>query len=98
LNGTWTLENQNDAPGTPNTRLFFMSNNASVSATQTATIVGYPALQPIFIWGDDDTGASGTGTTHPGVVYTQVDFFSLAWNKAIASPATVPNKLKSRYW
>jgi hypothetical protein len=100
LNAAHILEEANTSAGSVGAyRMWFLSAaNPNLSATQTATMVGYPSLTPICIWGDDDTGGSQAGNTYPFVVDIHVDLFTLAWNKAIASTANAPNSAKSRYW
>jgi hypothetical protein len=90
LNGTWTLFYGNgvslywDAPAVAN-----IGNN-----TMNSTVIGYPSLTPICIYGNDDT-ASPTANT----MGTSVDFFSLVWNPNLgpSAPGT-PDKTKARYW
>jgi hypothetical protein len=99
FNATWTLEAASDRGGSGNWQGWIYTNNASVSfAGQTGTLTGYAAYAPICVWGDDDSGATGAGTTWPTPNGLTLDFFSLVWNNAITGATTAPNSAKSRYW
>lgn len=98
LNGTWTLADFADGGSVGSHRIFFKANNANLSASQASTFTFYPSLTPIAVWGDDDTGATSGGTAYTGPTTILVDLFRMGWNKGIASPSTVPNVAKSRYW
>jgi hypothetical protein len=58
------------------------------------TVVGYPALFPVAIHGNDSQGtAPNTGRS------LVVDFFSLVWNPNLGSSAPgTPDPTKARYW
>jgi hypothetical protein len=88
LNGSWTCTY------TDGTNLLFdvtASNIANNSVN--ATVVGYPAMLPCFIFGNDDTASPALS------MRMYVDFFSLVWNPKLGpgAPGT-PNSLKPRYW
>ncbi|VVB51945.1 Uncharacterised protein [uncultured archaeon] len=91
LNATYIIEQQNDNGGSP--FIIFPTSQTVGTTNGTATMVGYPALTPLFSFGNDDSAVPSNA------VRIFVDFFSLVWNKAIISPsATLPDKTKARYW
>jgi hypothetical protein len=66
----------------------FRAGDANVSA------VGFPAVVPIFTFGNDSQASPNTGET-----VFQVDFFSFIWNPGIISAtAATPDKTKPRYF
>lgn len=90
LNGTWTTfygdgaSYKFDAPAVAN-----IGNNSTAF-----TLVGYSALTPMVLFGNDDTASPTTG-----VLRTFVDFFSFVWNPNLGSSAPgTPDKTKARYW
>jgi hypothetical protein len=89
LNGLHTTVPQE---GTNNTIVIFDSN-LSIGSTAASgfTATGFPALFPIFNWGNDTVAAPTTDTR------IMVDYFGFVWNKGLAG-ATNPNATLPRYW
>jgi hypothetical protein len=89
LNGTWTLSNSDvQAP-----YLIYNIGSGTASGAGQFTAVGYPALFPIFAFGNDD----GTSATTDQMRIT-CDFFGLAWNPALRTSGGIPDPTKPRYW
>jgi len=91
LNGSYTAE----AAVSAASPVFILPSTAAAGQTiqqSATTIAGLPAVTPCAIFGNDDTAAPYVTTR------LFVDFFALVWNKAIASPSTVPSATNPRYW
>ncbi|MGC1582131.1 MAG: hypothetical protein WA766_11640, partial [Candidatus Acidiferrales bacterium] len=66
--------------------------SATGTANSTATITGYPALLPCFIFGND---SAATPTANCAMY---IDFFGMIINPGVGGGTGTPNPLKSRYW
>lgn len=71
-----------------------LSTFGTTNLASNSSITGYPAYQPYFAFGNDDTsGPSGS------TMRFFIDYFSFVWNPNLgpSAPGT-PNSVKPRYW
>ncbi len=80
-----------------NRNLTFNTTIASFASTNLASnssVIGYPAYQPYFAFGNDDTTSPAGGSMR-----FFMDYFSFVWNPNFGPNAPgVPNSVKPRYW
>jgi len=90
LNGIWTGASSSDG-----ITCYFPTTAGPIGNNSTdATLVAYPALTPVFSFGNDTSSAPVANQMR-----TFIDFFSIVWNPNLgpSAPGT-PDKTKARYW
>ncbi len=94
LNGSWTLtQSANNLNATQPTTVAYLEGTVVTGGTPGGwQIVGYPALIPIVMWGNDTQAAPVSRTR------ICIDFFSFVSNAGIANASAVPDPTKSRYF
>ncbi len=86
------LHTTNPLEGTNNGIIVFASGaTVGTAAAVGWTATGFPALFPIFNWGNDTVAAPTSDTR------ILVDYFGFVWNKGLAG-ATNPTATLPRYW
>ncbi len=86
------LHTTNPLEGTNNGIIIFASGaNIGTTASSGWQVTGFPALFPIFNWGNDTVAAPTSDTR------ILVDYFGFVWNKGLAG-ATNPTATLPRYW
>jgi len=93
----WILEAETESGGGSST-IWFLTPGLTVAngAQTTGTLTGYPALTPVFLYGNDNSVATSGRTGLDSRFY--VDYFSLVWNKGIIDPTNSPTATDDRYW